>query len=239
MQVGLRTQQWAQRRQIPVEYFPLIESTSAYSKTLLNDPQESLRPRHLVVAESQTHGRGRGLNSWINPQPGTSLLSTWSFRLTRPPQPIMSARVGLALHQAITKAWAEAPFSLKAPNDLYLGSKKVAGLLLEVIEQGPQIRLFVGLGLNVLASPPLETATNLATEIPVSRIDSNWDLFLDELLIELQSAVDQVGGQLTEIEARRLLQALNANPNLRLVYDKVESDGSLLQGSQRVAWTDL
>ncbi|MFN8791685.1 MAG: biotin--[acetyl-CoA-carboxylase] ligase [Bdellovibrionales bacterium] len=239
MQVGLRTQQWAQRRQIPVEYFPSIESTSSYSKSLLNDPQENLRPRHLVVAESQTHGRGRGLNSWINPQPGTSLLSTWSFRLTRPPQPIMSARIGLALYRAITKAWAEAPFSLKAPNDLYLGSKKVAGLLLEAVEQGPHIRLFVGLGLNVLASPSLETATDLGTEISPSQLESNWDLFLDELLKEFQSAADQVSSQLTEMETRSLLQALNANPNLQSVYDRVEPDGSLLQGSKRIAWTDL
>lgn len=237
--VGLWTQQWSLQKQIPVEYFPTVDSTSSYAKTLMADPLESHHKLHLVVAENQNSGRGRGLNSWVNPKSGTSLLSTWSFRVTRPPQPIMSARVGLALFQAITKVWPEAPFSLKAPNDLYLSDKKVAGILLEVVDQGPHIRLLIGLGLNVMDSPQLNTATHLQNHMDLNLIEKNWTSFLDELYHEFQTACDQLAHHLSEFDSKRLMIALNANPNLKSQYTKVDVDGSLWQGEKKTHWSEL
>lgn len=237
--VGFWTQEWCKKRQIPVEYFPTVDSTSSYAKSLMNDPLENHNSLHVVVTEAQNSGRGRGLNSWVNPTSGTSLLSTWSFRLTRVPQPIMSARIGLALYQSAVKVWPQAPFSLKAPNDLFLGDKKVAGLLLEVVDQGPHIRLLIGLGLNVLESPQLNTATDLQKHISVDLINSNWELFLDELYHEFQTACDQLAHELNDFDTKRLLHALNANPNLKEPYTIVENDGSLWQGSVRTHWSQL
>jgi len=43
---------------------------------------------------------------------------------------------GLALYRATQTIWPHLPLSLKAPNDLWLGSGKVAGLLIETIASG-------------------------------------------------------------------------------------------------------
>lgn len=239
MKVGMWTQAWALSKQIQVDYFPSLDSTSNYAKTLMSDPQENHYPLRLVIAESQTSGRGRGLNSWVNGNAGSALLTTWSFRLTRPPQPIMSARIGLGLFQAATKVWPDVPFSLKAPNDLYLGTKKVAGILLEAIEQGPHIRLLIGLGLNVLENPNLETATSLKNMISPELIEANWPLFLTELYRELQVSCDQVSIELNDFDTQRLTEALNAFPGLKQAYSKVDPDGSLWIGSQKIHWSQL
>lgn len=239
MGVATWTRQWCLEKQIPIEYFPSIDSTSNYAKTMMNDPLENHHPLHLVIADTQTSGRGRGLNSWVNGEHGCSLLSTWSFRLTRPPQPIMSARIGLALYQAATKTWPEAPFSLKAPNDLFLGNKKIAGLLLEAIEQGPHIRLLIGVGMNVLAGPALETATSLKEIIPQELISANWNLFLNELYKNFQQACDQVAPQLNSFDTQRLMEALNCFPGLEEPYSKVDPDGCLWIGTKKIHWSQL
>lgn len=237
--LGFITQAWCTKRQIPVEYFPSVDSTSTYAKTLMNDPLENHKPVHLVVTDAQSAGRGRGANTWINPQSGSSLLSTWSFRLTRPPQPVTSARIGVALYNATTKVWPQAAFSLKAPNDLYLGDKKVAGLLLEAIEQGPHIRLLIGLGFNVLSAPALDIATSLKTEIEEELILANWEFFLDELYREMQMACDQLSGLLSSFDCERLIEGLNKFPLLKEKYTNVSPDGSLHAGSTITHWWNL
>ncbi len=237
--IGLMTQSWCQKHQLPVEFFTSLDSTSSYAKTLMNDPLENHKPLHLVVTDFQTSGRGRGANTWINGESGTNLLSTWSFRLTRPPQPVTSARAGVALYTAVTKAWPQGKFSLKAPNDLYLGDKKVAGLLLEAIEQGPHIRLLVGLGMNVFNAPALDIATSLKSEIDEELLIANWEFFLNELYKELQIACDQLSNLLSTFDCERLLEALNKFPKLEEKYTDIEPEGSLRTATKVIHWWDL
>lgn len=237
--IGLMTQEWCHKHQIPVDFFSSVDSTSNYAKTLLNDPLENHKTLHVVLADAQTAGRGRGTNSWMSPQSGNSLLSTWSFRLTRPPQPVISARIGLALYLAVTKVWPQAPFSLKAPNDLYLGDKKVAGILLEAVEQGPHIRLLIGIGLNVFQAPELATAAFLSSSIDEESLMGNWGFFLNELYRHFQQACDQVGAQLSSFDCESLLHALNQFPLLKEKYSQVDLDGSLHTGTQVIHWWNL
>jgi BirA family biotin operon repressor/biotin-[acetyl-CoA-carboxylase] ligase len=66
---------------------------------------------------------------------------------------------------------------MKWPNDVYIGERKVAGVLTEMQEPG---RIIVGLGVNVRHAQgevPLETATSLATEgfdIDATEIADAW-----------------------------------------------------------------
>ena len=237
--IGLLTQSWCHKRQIPVEFFPSVDSTSTYAKTLMNDPLENHKPLHLVVADTQTAGRGRGTHTWISPDAGMSLFSTWSFRLTRPPQPVTSARVGLALYNAVSKAWPQGAFSLKAPNDLYLGEKKVAGILLEAIEQGPHIRLLIGIGLNVFSAPALDIATSLKNSLEEELISANWEFFLDELYKELQASCVQLSITLSSFDCERLVEALNKFPKLKEKYTLVDPEGSLHTKTEVIHWWDL
>jgi BirA family biotin operon repressor/biotin-[acetyl-CoA-carboxylase] ligase len=236
---GLETFTWAQAKGIPVSFFPTVSSTSTYAKNQLDEITKNQNDLFLVLADSQEQGRGRGRHTWTNPAPGASLLSTWVFRLKNPPQPTLSPRVGLGLYRTLKNVWPEASFSLKAPNDLYLGEKKLAGLLLEAVEQGTEIRLLIGLGMNIDQSPSLESATCLRQALEGPQIDSRWILFLDALLSEFQQTCLNTNPDLSIEEADQLLIALNQFPLLKRAYTKVEKDGSLCQGKTTTAWWDL
>ena len=69
------------------------------------------------------------------------------------PQPIMAPLIGLALLKSCQFVWPNLKLSLKAPNDLFLMHKKVAGLLTESIQQGDKHRLIIGLGMNINDHP--------------------------------------------------------------------------------------
>ncbi|WP_344899338.1 biotin--[acetyl-CoA-carboxylase] ligase [Actinomadura meridiana] len=133
----------------------------------------------VLVTESQTAGRGRLGRPWEAP-PRSGLMFSM---LLRPPVPVpmlgwASLLTGVAVATAIRRmtAWSQAgegflrdsgdvavDVRLKWPNDLLVGDRKLAGILVEKVDGG----LVVGVGLNVGLREeelPVATATSLAIE---------------------------------------------------------------------------
>ncbi len=106
------------------------------------------------VADVQTAGRGRGGRAWTS-QAGAGV---WATVLERPVDPeavgVLSLRVGLALARAL-EPHAAAPVAVKWPNDLLLGGRKLAGILVEARwrERVPE---WVAVGVGVNRTPPAE-----------------------------------------------------------------------------------
>lgn len=108
----------------------------------------------VIRAGSQTKGRGRLGRSWLSP-PGFGL---YFSALLRPPLPgDRLAPLSLVCAVAIAEGLGEiggVPAGLKWPNDIRLGGKKAAGILLEYEPAGAATpAVIVGVGLN-LKSPP-------------------------------------------------------------------------------------
>lgn len=115
----------------------------------------------LIAAEFQSAGRGR-LDRTFEAPPASALLfsfylqpkrdrSDWSF---------ISFLAAIAMQEVISEGLADKA-TLKWPNDILIGEKKVAGLLAQQAGNG----LIVGIGLNVAMSEaelPVQTATSLA-----------------------------------------------------------------------------
>ncbi len=105
-----------------------------------------------VLAEQQSHGRGRLGREWISP-PGTGLYCSIILRPSLPPLefPRITLTAGLALCSVI-ETLTTRPFGLKWPNDLYCEGKKCGGILVESsslhIEE-KNCFVIVGIGLNV------------------------------------------------------------------------------------------
>ncbi len=106
----------------------------------------------LVVAERQRSGRGRGGRMWRSePESGV-----WLTLIERPwdgvPVELMSIRAGLALAPALDR-FAPSPIGLKWPNDLYVGGRKLGGILIEARwRDGKPEWVAIGVGVNL--SPP-------------------------------------------------------------------------------------
>ncbi len=242
IRIGQVTSQWAENNHLYVCYKSQQDSTNnlakeeAFEESLL---EESLC---LYLTDHQTAGRGRGVHSWTDAQPGSSLLSSWSFLLGIKPQPTTACLVGLAVYRACSTTWPFLPWNLKAPNDIYIGDKKAAGILTESLIQGDEVRLIIGLGFNVTASPEdMETATSLLESLPVGAplLGQDYMAFLDRLLFELTDAVSHCDEPLSTTDQLSLLTALNQHPLLAEKYTGVQADGSLMIGDRKISWTSL
>src|SRR5919206_1492015 len=117
----------------------------------------------LLVAEHQTHGRGRQGRTW-QAAPGASL----TFSLGLPLAPVdwsgLSLAVGVALADALDPpgaAGAAPRLGMKWPNDLWLldghgGGRKLGGILIETVAAAQRRLAVIGIGINVLPMSPTD-----------------------------------------------------------------------------------
>ncbi len=101
----------------------------------------------VVVAESQTAGRGRFGRTWVSPK-GNLYLSV-VFRPNQQVLPQLTILSGVAVVRAIRKTTGLAP-RIKWPNDVLVNGKKVAGILVESVVAGEDVYYaVVGIGVNI------------------------------------------------------------------------------------------
>lgn len=146
-----------------LRYFDSIGSTNdeALAWATNNAPDLSI-----VMADEQTHGRGRLNRKWYTPK-GSAL--AFSLILRPRTQTHLSRTVGLA---ALSIAESCSRFGIapqiKWPNDILLNGKKTAGILIETIWSGDTIdSIVVGMGINIHSAsvPPQEYVQFPATSL--------------------------------------------------------------------------
>ena len=181
-----------------VEFYEQLESTNtlALERLRATSPQCPM----LILAHEQTAGRGRSLNRWWSSSGGL----TFSLIVDGPPEPMDLPSFGAALPLVIGVAVARAllrlvpenlEIKLKWPNDVYLGSQKVAGLLVESIGRGKP--LVIGCGLNI--NQAMETAPEEIRERATSLYQATGRTYslpevAREILREMLSAHQQFCG---------------------------------------------
>ena len=239
------TSSWALDSGLKLWRLPETDSTNTTAK---DDTDPTTRPElamgaqvsapSLYLTRLQVRGRGRGTNVWQAPT-GSALFHSWSFQVARVPQPVLSPLVGLALFRAAKGAWPDVELNLKAPNDLYIGRAKVAGILIEIVDQGPNKRVVIGIGMNVMSHPAdVATATSLARY----RVPSHqeWAAFMTSLREGLERAVREgLGGSLSEPAREDLKQALNLHPLYNEPIEHVDELGQLHRASGIIRWHEL
>jgi biotin-[acetyl-CoA-carboxylase] ligase BirA-like protein len=114
------------------------------------DEEQDLPPS-LFVAESQPEARGRKGGRWEAPA-GRGLYFTVALKLEEgEPVTVVPLAVARWTRDALQEATGLAA-ELKWPNDLYVGRRKLAGVLSEARSQGNETYVAVGVGINVLGS---------------------------------------------------------------------------------------
>lgn len=134
--------------------FPTVTSTNDVAKKLAAEGQPAV-----VAAETQTRGRGRFSREWLSPSGGL-----WFSMLLFPDLPVeriglITLAAGLAVAQAVKECTGLRP-ELLWPNDVFVGTKKVCGILCE--GKGRAVIAGIGLNLSQTSFPPgLPDATSL------------------------------------------------------------------------------
>jgi len=203
----------------------------------------------LLVAETQTAGKGRLGRSWFSP-PGLNLYLSVILRpeIDCAQATILTLLAGIAVAHAIRER-SQVTAHLKWSNDVLIGEKKVAGILAELATDGQAIKhLILGIGLNVnleaaMLPPELsKTATSLKIESgrTVSRLEmlealvnqlERWyTVFLDQgptpILKECSQLSHTVGRRIQVVCHDKVLEgeAVGLAPNGGLILR--EPDGT-------------
>ena len=127
----------------------------------------------VLLAERQTAGRGRRGAAWFSPA-GESLAFSILVRPEEPKAlwPRLALAAGLAVAEAVESFGLQA--GIKWPNDIWIGQRKVAGIL---VEAGSDFAV-VGIGLNVNSNefPPQVSEIATSLRIETSRIFSRAEV---------------------------------------------------------------
>jgi BirA family biotin operon repressor/biotin-[acetyl-CoA-carboxylase] ligase len=106
----------------------------------------------LILADEQTLGRGRRGRSFYSP-PGNNLYFTLILRVPVELLRRLPLAVPLAVCSACAAEGAEA--LIKWPNDIWIGDRKISGMLIDTQISDDEAVVFPGIGVNVNADPGL------------------------------------------------------------------------------------
>ncbi|MGH1468675.1 MAG: biotin--[acetyl-CoA-carboxylase] ligase [Bdellovibrionales bacterium] len=227
---------WAKQENIEHTVLSSIESTSDYAKNNLSSFEN--KP-HLVFTSEQTMGRGRGSNTWVSSKDGEALLCSFVFQLEKAPQPIAAPCFGWAVYRALNESF-DLEFSVKAPNDIYIGKNKIGGILLESVSQGDSHHLILGLGINVFSHPNIENSSSVLNFIESNEIEENqWEQFLSHLLsLSSQAAIAAQDNEISKVIISELETALKKYDNNQ-IETLLANGGLKLSDGSTTNWREL
>lgn len=202
---------------LPVFIYESIGSTNDQAKQLLGAYNAPLA----VFAEHQTQGKGRRGREWVSPF-AQNLYLSFVWPVTEGLNQIdgLSLLVGVAVAKAI-KRLSGIDAQLKWPNDVLIGGRKVAGILLELIGDPVELcHVVIGIGVNLNMLDSFDSIdqewTSLGKEMggTVSR-----ELFAKTVLEELARYLERQkdhGFSSTRAEWNELHAWQGANVNLHI-----------------------
>jgi BirA family transcriptional regulator, biotin operon repressor / biotin---[acetyl-CoA-carboxylase] ligase len=166
-----------------------VDSTNNYAKA--NYAKEQWPEMTVVQASYQSRGRGQVSNFWES-EAGKNLLCSVVFYPEFLPvqgQFLLSEVVSLAVARCVSNYVSNV--SIKWPNDIYVGSSKVAGILIENAIMGNAIgNSVVGIGLNINQQKFLSNAPNPVSIFQLLGIELDVDLVLEGLIEEIEKGYE-------------------------------------------------
>jgi BirA family biotin operon repressor/biotin-[acetyl-CoA-carboxylase] ligase len=218
-----------------IHYFDYLPSTMDLAMQL---GIQSAPSGTIVLAESQTKGRGRLGRSWFSPKhKGIYLSLILRPKISPSASCVLTLLAAVSICEAVKKVTGMEA-QIKWPNDIFMHNKKVAGILTEMNAELDKVNFVViGIGLNVNNDKKslIAQATSLKelTRQPISRV-----ILLQELLRRIESnySVLEDRGAQTIIDKWRSF-SLTLGRRVKIYYqDKhiegqavdIDSDGALL-----------
>ena len=174
-------------------YIKATHSTNTLLKELLAKGEWSEGERFLYTA-FQTAGRGQAGNGWESEE-GKNLLCS----ILLPPRKdlfYLNVLVSVAVHKVIRSLLFERSglcslseaVSIKWPNDIYYGDKKIAGILIENAILGNEVKYSIaGIGLNVNQTTFLSSAPNPVSLKLISGKETDIDALMQALMTQIEA----------------------------------------------------
>lgn len=178
-----------------MRHFENTQSTNNVGKQICTEEDPAKVHGTVIIAEKQTGGVGRLGRAWISPTGGI-----WITIILKPKVPIdrifMITMAGaVAVARAIRKEF-DIGALIKWPNDIFVGKKKIGGLLLEISADEDVVHYgLVGIGINV-NNPVKDFAADLQRDITSISTEVGADVdrapFLAQILREFETRFNLV-----------------------------------------------
>jgi len=227
-----------------LEVLASVDSTNAYLRSQTPPRAANLS---VAVANEQTAGRGRGDNRWHSPPGGLWLSVAYTFEA----QPEKLSALTLALGAQLAEKLRElgvTDVALKWPNDLFVGDRKLGGILVETTASGKGV--VCGVGINL--ATPSDHDLAQASSFPPFGLSEWLESPVDRTAL-LADVIDCCAGVLTSFENEgfapwhelwsrfdwlqgRAVTVTGAQPAATGIAQGIDDDGALLlldNGQQR------
>ena len=197
--------------------------------------QESAKAKRvfpsLFLTEEQPQGKGRENRDWQS-QAGKQILMTLAYSTSQ----FLQAKLAVALAISISQTLAESFPSLaphikyKWPNDIYLGDKKCAGILIDTEISSQECQYFIGIGCNIqslggdfaaLADYEQEISRNAVLAIFLTSI---LDMFHSPLLLKKNL---QQNADFDFLHTKKIRVTSPQNQSIIGIARGIATDGSL------------
>jgi len=169
-------------------YLDKVASTNDYLRELLSN-FKPLAEGTAILAEEQFQGKGQRGSSWIS-EPGKNLTTSILLKphfLQVTHQFALSATIAIATVNWLKSKIAQA-VTVKWPNDIYVNSKKITGILIENKLKSSKIEAsIIGIGVNI-NQVNFDTATTITS---LASLTGRQDYSIKDLAHELFSFIQQ------------------------------------------------
>ena len=159
--------------------FKKVKSTNNTAIRIIKESNYNLG---MVIAETQTNGRGQYGRKWISSK--GNLFVSFFNELNKKNLSINTiTKINCLLVKKLLSIFTRKKIIFKKPNDLLIDKKKISGILQEIIFFNKKKFLITGIGINIIKNPYIKNypATNLQEVTKKSISKSNVENKLKEL----------------------------------------------------------
>jgi BirA family biotin operon repressor/biotin-[acetyl-CoA-carboxylase] ligase len=128
-----------------IYYFQKLSSTNTVAK---EHAEKGAKEGTIIVAETQTQGRGRLNKRWISPKGGVWLSVILRAKIAAEEAPRITLITSVAIAKTLHRLYG-LKTGIKWPNDVLIDGKKICGILTEALTNGKNVKMIVvGIGIN-------------------------------------------------------------------------------------------
>jgi BirA family biotin operon repressor/biotin-[acetyl-CoA-carboxylase] ligase len=164
---------------------PRVASTNLVARRIVNEcvENELSLPNAIIVAREQFAGRGRNARQWSSP-PGKGIYATTLLARSAKELPLVPLEMANVVASFLREVF-NVDAGIKWPNDILVGGRKIAGILIEARINEDRAFLLAGIGINVEPvagdDRPNATAISEVSARDFRGLDAATEAFIEHL----------------------------------------------------------
>src|SRR5688500_8018757 len=198
-----------------IALIPRLASTNLVARRIVNEciENELSLPQAMIIAGEQFAGRGRNDRSWSSPA-GKGIYATTLLTRTARDLPLIPLAIANIVATFLRDTYG-IDARIKWPNDVLVGGRKIAGILMEARMQEDRVYMLIGTGVNVEPvnddGRPNAIAISEASPRNFTGIEDATRAFIEHLDEQLSKPLehDQVLAQRSEERTSELQSTCN------------------------------